>query len=216
MTPRTSRTRQRGSAFIISLLVIVVITFLGLTLSMVTSTEMQLGGNDRELQRAFYACNSGLAIGAARLIVKQESLAAVRQPVLPADPPAEQPWQINESANTIDPTADGSPLRGTRVVIANPVKLNEGPAALSQVNRSDNQPIPKRGMVGYRARGYRYDTSASPSITTPDTPISARLCSTVLDLQPFKWPLQSDFLSANAGATVGSRINTVSSLQFVP
>ena len=216
MTDRSSRTRQRGSAFIISLLVIVVITFLGLTLSMVTSTEMQLGGNDRELQRAFYACNSGLAISAARLIVRQDSLVLTRQGPNPGDIPTEQPVQINESAGTTDPTADGSPSRGTRVLMSPGVKLNQGPAALSQVNRSDNQPILMRGVMGYRARGYRYDTGESPSITTPDRPLGARFCSTILDMQPFKIPLAVDFTSANAGATVGSKVVDIGSVRFKP
>ncbi len=208
----TRRThRQRGSAFIISLLVIIVITFLGLTLSMVTSTEMQLGSNDRDLQRSFYACNSGLAITAARILVRQDSLVPGESRT-PLPMQEGRPLQINEAMGSFDATSDASPLRGSRVIVSYVVKLNEGPAALSQINNNDNKQILKRGVLGFQSWGYRYDTAQSPTPTTPDTPLSMRVCSTVLDMQPFKPPLNMDFMSSQAGATVGSRVMGVGKL----
>ena len=212
-TARRQRVRraQRGSAFIISLLVIVVITFLGLTLAMVTSTEMQLGGNDRDLQRSLYACQSGLAITAARVLVRQDSLVPgeLRAPQVMQEG---RPIQINEVATSTDPTQDSSQARGSRVQLSYVAKLNEGPAAYSQINGADNKSILKRGIIGFQAWGYRYNTLESPNLDTPDTPTTMRICSTILDMQPFKFPLNMDFMSAPAGSQVGRPLVGVGTL----
>jgi type IV pilus assembly PilX-like protein len=64
-----ARARQGGSAYIIALLVLVVLTALGLTLSLVTQTEMHIGANERVVQRHFYAADSGVASSTARALV---------------------------------------------------------------------------------------------------------------------------------------------------
>jgi hypothetical protein len=153
---------------------------------------MQLGGNDRELQRSFYACQSGLGIVAARVLVRQDTLVPgeLRTPQVME---GGRPIQINEIAGEPDPENDASPARGSRVRLSYAVKLNEGPASLSQINNADNKQILKRGLLGFQAWGYRYDTNQSPSAGTPDTPISMQVCSTILDMQPFKFPLNMDF-----------------------
>jgi hypothetical protein len=183
-----ARRRAGGSAFIISLLVIVVVTFLGLTLSTVTSTEMQLGSNDRDLQRSRYACNSGLAVTAARILVRQEAIVGLREPQ-----PMEggRPIQLNELHGVSDPRDDSSPTRGSRVILSNAVELNEGPAAYTQINNSSEKPIFRRGILGFTAWGYRYDTVSSPDLSTQGTPLATRACSTVLDLQPYKVPMNT-------------------------
>ena len=67
--PRRSLRRESGSAYIIALLVLVVLTGLGLSLSLITQTEMQVGANERSVQRVFYAADSGIAVATARAIV---------------------------------------------------------------------------------------------------------------------------------------------------
>jgi len=67
-SPR-NRERQDGSAYIIALMVLVVLTVLGLGLALITQTEMQIGSNERTLQRVFYAADSGLDTSAARALV---------------------------------------------------------------------------------------------------------------------------------------------------
>ncbi len=69
-TVRFSRTSNRllaqeGSAYIVTLLVLFVLTALGLSLTLVTSTESTMGSQERTIQRAFYAADSGvnLALG---------------------------------------------------------------------------------------------------------------------------------------------------------
>jgi hypothetical protein len=191
------RTHRRGSAFIISLLVIVVITFLGLTLSMITTTEMQLGGNDRDMQRATFSAESGLAVTAARILVRQDTLApeyaVTPQPLL-----ENRPIQINEFASGTDST----PGKGSRVILSSVAPLNNGPAAYSQINNRqqyDNK-AQDRIIVGYTAWGYRYDSVYSPTPTSPDIPTTVRALSTVLDFQPGKAPLNLFYsLAGNTG-----------------
>jgi Tfp pilus assembly protein PilX len=77
------RDRQRGSAFIITLMVLVVLTILGLSLAFVTSGEQQVGANERLISRVFYAADSGIAIATARLLVNNDPRAATFK--LPAD-----------------------------------------------------------------------------------------------------------------------------------
>jgi PilX N-terminal len=57
-----------GSAYLLTLMVLVILTMVGLSLSLIAQTEQQLGANERTMQSAFYAADSGVAIGTARAI----------------------------------------------------------------------------------------------------------------------------------------------------
>jgi Tfp pilus assembly protein PilX len=64
-TPRRS---EAGSAYIVTLLALVVLTILALALAMVTQTEVQVGANEKTTNRTFYAADSGLGIAAAEAL----------------------------------------------------------------------------------------------------------------------------------------------------
>lgn len=67
LMPLAARRRSdSGSAFIITLLVLVVLTFLGLTLVLVTQTELQIGGNEKAASRVLYAADSGISVAVTR------------------------------------------------------------------------------------------------------------------------------------------------------
>lgn len=64
------RLRSRsGSAYIVTLLALVVLTILALSLSLITQTEMRIGANEVTVQRVFYAADSGIAASTARALV---------------------------------------------------------------------------------------------------------------------------------------------------
>jgi Tfp pilus assembly protein PilX len=68
---KTQRARSRseaGSAYIVTLLALVVLTILALSLALVTQTEVQVGANERTVNRTFYAADSGLGIAAAEAL----------------------------------------------------------------------------------------------------------------------------------------------------
>ena len=60
--------RAAGSAYLLTLLVLVVLTMLALALSFATQSEMLVGANERVLQRAFYAAESAVHLAAARTL----------------------------------------------------------------------------------------------------------------------------------------------------
>lgn len=61
-------TRQQGSAYLVTLLALVVLTIIGLSLSVITQTEMQIGANERTVQRVFYAADSGISVATSRAL----------------------------------------------------------------------------------------------------------------------------------------------------
>jgi hypothetical protein len=65
--PHGSR-REAGSAYILTLLALVVLTILALSLAMITQTELQVGANEKKVNRTFYSADSGLSIAAAQAL----------------------------------------------------------------------------------------------------------------------------------------------------
>ena len=61
--------RAAGSAYLVTLLALVVLTMLALSLSLVTQSEMLIGSNERTVQRVFYAADSGISIATANALV---------------------------------------------------------------------------------------------------------------------------------------------------
>lgn len=84
------RRNSTGSAFVIALMVMVVLTFIGLSLAMVTETEMLLGGNERLINRTFYSADSGTAAAVSQLMVTNSfdklAFGLQDQPDLPDQP----------------------------------------------------------------------------------------------------------------------------------
>lgn len=64
--PPAGRRRERGSAFTVALLVLLVLTISGLALTLMTQTEMRIGANERTTNRSFYAADSGIEVATAR------------------------------------------------------------------------------------------------------------------------------------------------------
>ena len=54
------------------MLVLVVLTILGLALSLITQTETQIGNNERVINRVFYAADSGTHAGLAQVLVSRD------------------------------------------------------------------------------------------------------------------------------------------------
>jgi Tfp pilus assembly protein PilX len=74
---RRARRCEEGSAYMIVLLALVVLTILALSLAFVTQTELQIGGNERATNRVFYAAESGIAAATARALVTADYKAHV-------------------------------------------------------------------------------------------------------------------------------------------
>lgn len=62
------RNSQRASAFLMAMIVLAVLTVVGLSLSMVTETEMQLGETEKVINEQFYANEAGSTVQIATLL----------------------------------------------------------------------------------------------------------------------------------------------------
>lgn len=65
---RNARRAQAGSAYVVTLLALVVLTLLGLALAVITQIEVQIGGHEKTVNRTFYAADSGLGVAAAQAL----------------------------------------------------------------------------------------------------------------------------------------------------
>jgi hypothetical protein len=79
MSPNNSNSRRRageaGSAYLAVLLVLVVLTMLGLSLAVVTQTEVLIGGSEKQAVRQVLAVTSGMQMATASEMVAADSAA---------------------------------------------------------------------------------------------------------------------------------------------
>ena len=59
--------REQGSVYILALLVLLILTVVGLSLSLVTQSEMQIGVNERLSHQAFHMSTAGIDIATAKI-----------------------------------------------------------------------------------------------------------------------------------------------------
>jgi hypothetical protein len=64
-----SSRREEGSALMFALLALVFLTVIGLSLAVVTETEMMIGSNEQISQETFYAAEAGIAAAISRLMI---------------------------------------------------------------------------------------------------------------------------------------------------
>ena len=60
---------QHGSVYVITLVVLLVLTVLGLSIALITQSEMQIGTNERMGETMFYAADSGIEVATAKALV---------------------------------------------------------------------------------------------------------------------------------------------------
>lgn len=100
------RRRADGSAYLVTLLALVVLTMLALALTFATQTEMLVGANERVLQRTFYAAESAVHLGVAQTLENRDKCPFVLR--MQDVPPGEKGWlvQAELQVDTIYPVAD--------------------------------------------------------------------------------------------------------------
>jgi len=64
------RSSEAGSAYLAVLLVLVVMTILGLSLAVITQTEVLIGGSEKQATRQLFAADSGVHLSLAYQLVK--------------------------------------------------------------------------------------------------------------------------------------------------
>lgn len=162
-TPRpAARGSERGSAYVLALLTLLVVSVLGLSLVYITQTEMEIGSNERTLERTFYAADSGLAIAAARVLVTSDHRSTI-----------------------IDVKEPGSPLNVRQVIeIAPTVPIYDAPCNLCEINNTGTYQD-----KAYRKINNLLAARASRVVGGRTTAV--KTVSSMLELQPWKSPVEA-------------------------
>ena len=67
---RAAARRQEGSAYVVTLMILLVLSVIGLSLTIVTQTESSIGSQERLIQSVFYAAEGGLNAALSRRLVR--------------------------------------------------------------------------------------------------------------------------------------------------
>lgn len=164
--PLSRTQRQHGSAYIVTLLALVVLTILALSLTLITQSEMQIGANERIIQRIFYAADSGIAATTARALVTNDF--SGRTLVL------EEP-DTNQLLNFRN-NVEISPL----------VPILDSPCNLCEINNAGTY-----SERAYRKINHAVTVNASRLGGADDTQTAFKTISAMIDFQPWKDPPQA-------------------------
>ena len=166
---RSTRTRtlkrERGSAYLVTMMVLIVMTIIGLSLSLVTQTEMQLGATEKMIQETFYAADSGVAVGIARALARNE-----QDPFsyLMNQEDREQNFHLVNRINV-------SPFQAILNMPCNFCEINPNDSPFANVNH------------GVTAFAERVAWTGDPSGPPPDAKVRARRSvSVMVELQPWR------------------------------
>ncbi|HEV7668095.1 MAG TPA: PilX N-terminal domain-containing pilus assembly protein [Thermoanaerobaculia bacterium] len=150
---------EQGSAYIVALLLLLLLTVIGLSLSLVTQNELQIGANEKMINRVFYAADSAIMESTSRALILGE-------------------FQAGSSF-----TSDlGSPANlGIQVQRNSYTRLNSPYCALCEINQ---QP----GEEPYRAITYFVDVTASRTGTAGGSTVAMaeKRLNAMVDIQPYK------------------------------
>jgi Tfp pilus assembly protein PilX len=159
-------TRERGSAYIVTLLALVVLTILGLSLTLVTQSEMQIGVNERIIQRVFYAADSGIAATTARALVTND----FSERTIVLEEPETNPFLNHRSSVEISPL----------------VPILDSPCNLCEINNAGTY-----SERAFRKIGHAVTVNASRLGGANDTRTAFKTISAMIDFQPWKDPPQA-------------------------
>lgn len=156
--------RQAGSAYLLSLAVLVILSLIGLSLAVVTESEMLVGAGDRTRERTFYSADSGLGAATARALALAEYEAA-----------------------TIELTDDDTPAGldiKNRVEVSPFLPVLSGPCNLCEVNGAG--PGQQYGAKAYWKVTHAVAAQATREGGPSAIPISQLTISSMVDVEPWE------------------------------
>ena len=155
---------QEGSAYLIALLVLFLLSVIGLSLAFVTQTEMEIGSNERIIQRIFYAADGGVAIATAKVLVTNDHREAV--------------YDLAEPGTTLD-------IRNV-LNLAPVVPVNDAPCNLCEINNTGTYQ-----EKAYRKIGNAITVEAVRTAGRGGRRLAAKTVASMLEVQPWKSPLDA-------------------------
>src|ERR1044072_954569 len=170
------RSSESGSAYIIALMALVVLSILGLGLALITQTEMQVGAGEMTYQRLLYSADSGTSRAVASAFAHYD-----------CSPIAGSDYKIPDQ--DLSTVMSNSKLRQEVSVTAS-IMVMSPPCPLCKVNNATGSQ--EAGQQDYYE--LHHVLSADPERrrgTSPTSPsLGKRTVGTFFSLQP--WPINPD------------------------
>lgn len=157
------RSAEAGSAYLVAILALVVLTIAGLSLALITQTEMQIGANEKSIERAFYAADTGIGLATARTLV-------TRRPA----------W--SEIYTIQDP--EGQRLRLEHRIDVSPFF----PIGFSPCNLCDINNAGEYGAVNYHRVNHAVSSVAIRRVPGAEGPLAERAVGAMVEFQPWEFP----------------------------
>lgn len=158
---------EAGTAYLIAISALAVLSLIGLMLIAVTQTEVEIGASERNANRVFYAADSGFAVATARALVN---------------------GAYGSVTFTVPDSVTGSPVAATNQVAVSPFyPINDQPCNLCEINDAGEY-----SDHGYRKINHAVTVTATRMLTplgilgaTAVTTAQKKLTSMV-EIQPWK------------------------------
>jgi Tfp pilus assembly protein PilX len=166
---------QGGSAYLIVMLVLLVMTIVGHSLATVTDTERLIGSNERTVHRMLYTAESGLALSAASVLVSSDHHA--------------KELELDESG-----TAESLAVRN-RLELAPAAPLQFGPCNLCELNDVDTA---KENAFLRVDHGLTATASRFHSVS--GRRLGSKTLAETLELQPWRSPVDVFLATVDSAA----------------
>ncbi len=162
--PSRYRNRQAGSAYLLSLAVLVILSILALSLAIITESEMLVGASDRTRERTFYAADSGLGAATARALAMAKYEAAT--------------YELTDND-----TPAGLDIKN-RVQVSPFLPVLSGPCNLCEVNAAG--PGQRYGSKSYWKVTHAVAAQATRQGGPSAIPLSQLTISSMVDVEPWE------------------------------
>ena len=160
-----------GSAYLVTLLVMLVLTITALSVSIVTQMEQEIGANELSVARVFYAADTGVAMSTARAVVSAD---------------------YQSTTITVDAPTSLSKLQLEHEVEMSPFyPILNTPCNLCEVNNSGEY-----GAQTHYKTNHAVTSQATRQSATDDTPLAFKTVTAMVEIQPWDPPTEA-FAPAN-------------------
>lgn len=164
---RTDRGREAGSAYVAVLVVLVVLTIFGLALALITQTEMQVGSNEKTINRVFYVADSGIEIATARVLVTSDHRSRI--------------YTMTDAGTLLQAKVQ----LGTRVDVSPFYPIYDAPCNLCEINNAGAY-----NERAFRKINHAVTVDAARFATLRDgsneTPVAQKRLSAMIEIQPWR------------------------------
>jgi hypothetical protein len=157
---------ETGSAYVLVLLVLLVLTLLGLVLAFITQSEVEVGANERTVNRVFYAAEAGVSVAVTDLLIANDHKALNLTFMDPVSP-------------TLDNLYPNAVKLGTHVAIPTLIQVNAGPCNLCEINQNPNQYMSLTNEVQVTATRFGVDSGGT------ETVLATKNLDLMVEFQPF-------------------------------